>query len=92
MKGWALFRLFLMPFCVSNFSSLVKGRGFNEEKQQASFGTLRDHHFARGKAANRMTLDGFEDGGHAIGGGFYQSTSSASLSHHSFSRYAFFSL
>ena len=28
MKGWALFRLFLMPFCVSSFSALVKGRGF----------------------------------------------------------------
>ena len=28
LKGWALFRLFLMPFCVSSFSALVKGRGF----------------------------------------------------------------
>ena len=28
MRGWALFRLFLMPFCVSSFSALVKGRGF----------------------------------------------------------------
>ena len=26
--GWQLFRLFLMPFCVSSFSALVKGRGF----------------------------------------------------------------
>lgn len=26
--GWATFRLFLMPFCVSSFSALVKGKGF----------------------------------------------------------------
>ena len=25
---WTVFRLFLMPFCVSSFSSLIKGRGF----------------------------------------------------------------
>ena len=25
---WQTFRLFLMPFCVSSFSALVKGRGF----------------------------------------------------------------
>ncbi len=25
---WTLLRLFLMPFCVSSFSSLIKGRGF----------------------------------------------------------------
>src|ERR1051326_4329858 len=25
---WVVFRLFLMPFCVSSFSALVKGRGF----------------------------------------------------------------
>ena len=25
---WQLFRLFLMPFCVSSFSSLIKGHGF----------------------------------------------------------------
>src|SRR5882757_4228298 len=25
---WQIFRLFLMPFCVSSFSALVKGRGF----------------------------------------------------------------
>ena len=25
---WGVFRLFLMPFCVSSFSALVKGRGF----------------------------------------------------------------
>ena len=25
---WGLFRLFLMPFCVSSFAALVKGRGF----------------------------------------------------------------
>ena len=25
---WQRFRLFLMPFCVSSFSALVKGRGF----------------------------------------------------------------
>lgn len=26
--GWQTFRLFLTPFCVSSFSSLIKGRGF----------------------------------------------------------------
>ena len=26
--GWSTFRLFLMPFCVSSFSALVKGKGF----------------------------------------------------------------
>lgn len=26
--GWQTFRLFLMPFCVSSFSSLIKGQGF----------------------------------------------------------------
>ncbi|MEY2411369.1 MAG: hypothetical protein QOF48_4039 [Verrucomicrobiota bacterium] len=25
---WQLFRLFLMPFCVSSFAALVKGKGF----------------------------------------------------------------
>ena len=25
---WQVFRLFLMPFCVSSFAALVKGRGF----------------------------------------------------------------
>ncbi|MES2932204.1 MAG: hypothetical protein V4805_01775 [Pseudomonadota bacterium] len=25
---WQIFRLFLMPFCVSSFSALIKGRGF----------------------------------------------------------------
>jgi hypothetical protein len=25
---WQTFRLYLMPFCVSSFSSLIKGRGF----------------------------------------------------------------
>ena len=25
---WTLFRLFLMPFCVSSFSQLIKGKGF----------------------------------------------------------------
>lgn len=25
---WQTFRLFLMPFCVSSFSSLIKGKGF----------------------------------------------------------------
>ncbi|MBI2799963.1 MAG: hypothetical protein HYX63_06680 [Gammaproteobacteria bacterium] len=25
---WQLFRLFAMPFCVSSFSSLIKGKGF----------------------------------------------------------------
>jgi hypothetical protein len=28
LEGWQVFRLFLMPFCVSSFSALVKGRGF----------------------------------------------------------------
>ena len=27
-KRFLLFRLFLMPFCVSSFAALVKGRGF----------------------------------------------------------------
>ena len=26
--GWQTFRLFLMPFCVSSFSSLIKANGF----------------------------------------------------------------
>ncbi len=25
---WVVFRLFMMPFCVSSFSSLIKGQGF----------------------------------------------------------------
>lgn len=25
---WQIFRLFLMPFCVSSFSALIKGRGY----------------------------------------------------------------
>ncbi|WP_068816046.1 hypothetical protein [Phormidesmis priestleyi] len=25
---WQIFRLYLMPFCVSSFSALIKGRGF----------------------------------------------------------------
>lgn len=28
LEHWQLFRLFLMPFCVSSFAALVKGRGF----------------------------------------------------------------
>lgn len=28
LEGWQVFRLFLMPFCVSSFAALVKGRGF----------------------------------------------------------------
>jgi len=28
LDRWQLFRLFLMPFCVSSFSALVKGKGF----------------------------------------------------------------
>jgi len=28
LERWQLFRLFLMPFCVSSFAALVKGRGF----------------------------------------------------------------
>ena len=28
MDRWTIFRLFLMPFCVSSFSALVKGKGF----------------------------------------------------------------
>ena len=26
--GWQTFRLFLMPFCVSSFSALIKGQGY----------------------------------------------------------------
>jgi hypothetical protein len=26
--GWTTLRLFIMPFCVSSFSQLIKGRGF----------------------------------------------------------------
>ncbi|MES2570443.1 MAG: hypothetical protein V4710_10370 [Verrucomicrobiota bacterium] len=28
LDRWQIFRLFLMPFCVSSFSALIKGRGF----------------------------------------------------------------
>lgn len=28
LEGWQIFRLYLMPFCVSSFAALVKGRGF----------------------------------------------------------------
>ena len=28
LEKWQLFRLYLMPFCVSSFAALVKGRGF----------------------------------------------------------------
>lgn len=28
LEFWQLFRLFLMPFCVSSFAALVKGKGF----------------------------------------------------------------
>ncbi|MBV9128637.1 MAG: hypothetical protein JO117_11195, partial [Verrucomicrobia bacterium] len=28
LEPWVTFRLFLMPFCVSSFSALVKGHGF----------------------------------------------------------------
>jgi hypothetical protein len=28
LGGWGMFRLFLMPFCVSSFAALVKGRRF----------------------------------------------------------------
>ena len=28
LERWQLFRLFLMPFCVSSFAALVKDRGF----------------------------------------------------------------
>ena len=28
LDGWQVFRLFLMPFCVSSFAALVKGKGF----------------------------------------------------------------
>jgi hypothetical protein len=26
--SWTIFRLFLMPFCVSSYSALIKGKGF----------------------------------------------------------------
>jgi hypothetical protein len=28
MERWTVFRLFLFPFCVSSYSTLIKGRGF----------------------------------------------------------------
>ena len=28
LDGWTIFRLFLMPFCVSSFAALVKGKNF----------------------------------------------------------------
>lgn len=28
LESWQVFRLFLMPFCVSSFAALVKGNGF----------------------------------------------------------------
>jgi hypothetical protein len=28
LEPWPTFRLFLTPFCVSSFASLVKGKGF----------------------------------------------------------------
>ena len=28
LDGWQTFRLFLMPFCVSSFSALIKGQGY----------------------------------------------------------------
>jgi hypothetical protein len=28
LDGWVVFRLFLMPFCVSSFAALVKGAGY----------------------------------------------------------------
>ena len=28
LSGWQTFRLFLMPFCVSSFSALIKGQGY----------------------------------------------------------------
>jgi len=28
LDHWQTFRLFAMPFCVSSFSSLIKGKGF----------------------------------------------------------------
>ncbi|HEY5753097.1 MAG TPA: hypothetical protein VIT21_08110 [Chthoniobacterales bacterium] len=28
LSGWQIFRLFLMPFCVSSFAALIKGHGF----------------------------------------------------------------
>jgi hypothetical protein len=28
IDGWQTFRLFLMPFCVSSFAALIKGRGY----------------------------------------------------------------
>lgn len=28
LGGWPVFRFFLMPFCVSSFSALIKGHGF----------------------------------------------------------------
>jgi hypothetical protein len=28
LDRWTIFRLFLMPFCVSSYAALIKGRGF----------------------------------------------------------------
>lgn len=28
LSGWQIFRLFLMPFCVSSYAALIKGHGF----------------------------------------------------------------
>jgi hypothetical protein len=28
LEPWQIFRLFLMPFCVSSFAALIKGQGF----------------------------------------------------------------
>ena len=27
-EGWVVFRLFLVPFCVSSYSALIRGKGF----------------------------------------------------------------
>ena len=27
-EGWTVFRLYLMPFCVSSYSAIIKGKGF----------------------------------------------------------------
>lgn len=43
LDRWQIFRLFLMPFCVSSFAALVKDRGFvlifSPDPRELMFGT-----------------------------------------------------
>ncbi|MEY4484705.1 MAG: hypothetical protein RL693_2157 [Verrucomicrobiota bacterium] len=46
LDGWQIFRLFLMPFCVSSFAALVKSAGFflifppSLTEKLSAFGTI----------------------------------------------------